>query len=149
MFERFSEWFSDPWVWGSLTGVSVAIMILGFVAVPRLAVRLPADHFVRPPASPSAGGPLGWTVYLARNLFALVLFLAGVLMLVLPGPGIISMIVAVAIGDFPGKRAIERAFIRNWIVDKALNAMRAKHGAPPFLIPGGKNDERREMSGGP
>ncbi len=55
-------------------------------------------------------------------------------MIILPGPGIISIIVAVALADFPASGASSGRLSR-WIVRTPLNAMRAKYGAPPIIIP--------------
>lgn len=135
MWQKLWDYCTQPWVLTTLTGLSVGIFVIGFLLVPRLAVKLPADHFVRPTDNRGLRTLGDWVWHLCRNLLALVLFVAGIAMLVLPGPGIISIIVAVALADFPGKRRVERAFIRAWIVRTPLNAMRKKHGAPPMIIP--------------
>ncbi len=135
MWQQLWDHCTQPWVLTTLTGVSVGIFVIGFLLVPRLAVKLPADHFVRPEDNRGLRTIGDWAWHLCRNLLALVLFVAGVVMIILPGPGIISIIVAIALADFPGKRRVERAFIRTWIVRTAMNAMRNKHGARPLIIP--------------
>ncbi len=136
MWQQLWDFCTQPLVLTILTGISIAIFVIGFLLVPRLAVKLPADHFVRPEIPLARRSLRAWFWYMGRNLFALVLFIAGIAMIVLPGPGIITIIVAIALADFPGKRRVERAFIRTWIVRTAINAMRLKHGALPLIIPG-------------
>jgi hypothetical protein len=135
MWQRLWDYCTQPLVLTTLTCVSVGIFVIGFLLVPRLAVKLPADHFVRPEEDCGRRTIGDWVWYVCRNLLAFVLLVAGIAMLILPGPGIISIIVAIALADFPGKRRVERAFVRNWIVRTALNAMRNKHGAPSMIIP--------------
>jgi hypothetical protein len=139
MWESLWNIAASPAFLCGATAVSVLILLVGFWMVPVIAVKLPVDHFVRPARPIWNPGQSWWlqlTRLIIRNLIALVLFVAGILMLVLPGPGIISIIVAVAIAEFPGKYKLEHWFINNWIVQRALNAIRAKHGAPPLLLPG-------------
>lgn len=135
MWQQVWDYCTQPLVLTTLTGISVGIFVIGFMLVPRLAVRLPADHFVRPEDIHGLRTLGGWAWHLCRNLLAIVLLIAGVAMIILPGPGIISIIVAIALADFPGKRRVERAFIRAWIVRTPLNAMRIKYGALPIIIP--------------
>lgn len=135
MWQQLWDYCTQPLVLTVLTTVSVGIFAIGFLLVPPLAVKLPADHFVRPEENRGLRTIGDWAWHLCRNLLALVLLLAGIAMLFLPGPGIISIIVAVALAEFPGKRRVERAFIRTWVVRTALNAMRNKYGAPPMIIP--------------
>ena len=135
MWQQLWDYCTQPLVLTVLTVVSIGIFVIGFLLVPPLAVKLPADHFVRPENPLDRRSIRAWVWYVCRNLFALVLLVAGVAMILLPGPGIITIIVAIALADFPGKRRVERAFIRTWIVRTALNAMRSKYGAPPMIIP--------------
>ena len=135
MWQQVWDYCTQPLVLTTLTGVSVGIFVIGFLLVPPLAVKLPADHFVPPTHNRGLRTIGDWIWHICRNLLAVVLLVAGIAMIILPGPGIISLIVAVALADFPGKRRVERAFIRAWIVRTPLNAMRAKYGAPPMIIP--------------
>ena len=135
MWQQLWDYCTQPLVLTTLTGVSFGIFVIGFLLVPRLAVRLPVDHFVRPEDNRGLRTLGDWAWHLCRNLSAVVLLIAGIAMIVLPGPGIISIIVAIALADFPGKRRVERTFIRAWIVRTPLNSMRNKYGAPPIIIP--------------
>lgn len=140
MWQQLWDYCTQPLVLTVLTGVSIGIFVIGFLLVPPLAVKLPADHFVRPEVPRGLHTIKDWVWHLSRNLLALVLLFAGIVMIVLPGPGIISIIVAVALAEFPGKRRVERWFIRTWIVRTSLNAMRNKYGAPPMIIPEANGD---------
>jgi uncharacterized membrane protein YbaN (DUF454 family) len=65
----------------------------------------------------------------------LVLLVAGVLMLVLPGQGLLTVFIALVLLDFPGKFRFERWLVQRRSVGRALQWMRRHGGAPPFEIP--------------
>ena len=49
------------------------------------------------------GPSLGMLVFILKNIFALVIFILGLVLFLLPGQGLVLMAVGVAIGSFPGK----------------------------------------------
>jgi hypothetical protein len=56
-------------------------------------------------------------------------------MLILPGQGILTVLIAIALMDFPGKYRLEKSMVRREPVFKALNWMRRKAGVPALLTP--------------
>jgi hypothetical protein len=73
-----------------------------------------------------------------KNLFGGVLVLAGVAMLVLPGQGILTILVGLMFLDFPGKFALERRLARQPPVLRAINWIRARGGRKPLEMPRGE-----------
>ena len=61
--------------------------------------------------------------------------LAGMAMLVLPGQGILTMVIGVSLLDFPGKRKLEHKLLTQAMVFQAINSIRAKCSKPPFDPP--------------
>ncbi len=57
-------------------------------------------------------------------------------MLVLPGQGILTLLLGIALTDVPGKWKLMRILARRPNVMKALNWMRERAGQPPLLPPG-------------
>ncbi len=122
---------------------AVPISILMFLAtllfIPMIVVRLPEDYFVQKKHSIWDGeGPLRfWHVIwvLARNLFGVVLIVLGVIMLVLPGQGLLTIVLGLAIMDFPGKFTLERKLVRRPGLFKALNWLRIRAHHPPLRRP--------------
>ncbi|MCA9053000.1 MAG: hypothetical protein KDA75_04140, partial [Planctomycetaceae bacterium] len=98
--------------------------------------RMPADYFVReqPLRRDDASH---WAWWLAgkvfKNSLGGLLFLAGVAMLVLPGQGLITMLIGMTLIDFPGKRALELAIIRRPRILRTINWLRARSGKPPVI----------------
>ena len=115
-------------------------MCVGSLAImPILIARMRADYFVRPPDSDATWlerHPVARTsLRLARNVLGGVFLLAGFAMMVLPGQGIITVLVALTLMDFPGKRRLELRIIRQQHVRGAVNWIRARAGQPPLAVP--------------
>ena len=120
--------------------VSLITFALGVFLVPLLVVRMPADFFVRkgPPADSFRGRhPVVRGVGLAlRNLFGLALLSAGIAMLVLPGQGILTILLGLGLLTFPGKRRLELAIVRRGPVLRLIQWIRKRRGRLTLQIPG-------------
>ena len=121
----------------SLTAWSVLVFFGTLVAMPLLIARVPADYFSRRPVRdwPTRHPAVHVILVLAKNLLGLVLLLAGLAMLVLPGQGLLTIFVAIMLLDFPRKRELEGWLIRRPPVFRAANWIRAKRRRPPFEFP--------------
>jgi hypothetical protein len=125
----------NPAVVWTLAGVSVASLVLVAMLLPGMVARLPADYF-----SPSRRqlhrqtASFGWTKSIGRNLLGIVFVLAGLAMLLLPGQGLLTLLIGMFLVDFPGKRAVERAVVRREGIRKVLDRMRTKRGQPPLEL---------------
>ena len=91
---------------------------------------LPSDHswIGKHPAARIA-------TLLLKNALGLILLIAGLAMLVLPGQGVITTLVAMSLLDFPGKRNLELRLIRQPLVLNSINWIREKAGRPPIQLP--------------
>ena len=58
----------------------------------------------------------------------------GLILLVLPGQGLLTILIGLLLLDFPGKRAVELKLVRRPGIAAFLNRMRARHGRPPFVV---------------
>lgn len=105
------------------------------IAIPFLVIRIPEDYFVAEKKPASHRGPLRWTVWLLRNLLAFVLVLCGLLMLVLPGQGMLTILLGIACSTFPGKYRLERRIVGRPRILRALNWIREKYNKAPLLAP--------------
>ena len=126
---------------GWLGAASVLMFVGSSIAVPWLVVRIPADYFVDRRHLVDRWQPRHPLVRIAflttKNLCGVVLVLAGVAMLVLPGQGILTILIGLMCLDFPGKFALELWFVRQPRVLGAINWMRAKAHRPPLELPKG------------
>jgi hypothetical protein len=123
-------------------GVSTAIFVAGLLLVPVIVVRIPPDYFVtqkRPRLAFANRHPTLRFAFLAvKNLLGAALAIAGAVMILTPGPGIIGILSGIALMDIPGKRAMERKLIALPKVLTAINRLRARYGHPPLLPPAGR-----------
>jgi hypothetical protein len=124
------------WWLGTL---SVVTFVGSLLAVPWLAANIPADYFLRRhrlfSLHESAHPLLRATILVLKNLLGILLVLAGIAMLVLPGQGILAIVIGVLFLDFPGKFDLERRIIKIRSVHRAIDWMRKKNGRPPLNLP--------------
>jgi hypothetical protein len=82
--------------------------------------------------------------FVARNLAGLALLAAGIAMLVLPGQGLLTMLLGLSFMDFPGKHALLERAIACPKLQHALNWLRRKEGREEFVFPEPGAGERRK-----
>lgn len=124
---------SWPVVLAMGVGVALVTFLLGVVLV----IKLPEDYFVQAPVRPPAVGArrIGRVLLLVlRNALGIVALAIGLVMALplIPGPGLLVLIVGLGLVDFPGKRALERRLLREPHVLRSVNRMRARFGRPPL-----------------
>lgn len=117
-----------------LGAISVVTFVLSLLLLPWFVSRIPHDYFTRP------RDPHRWHVLLqpraiVRNLLGLPVVLAGIAMLVLPGQGLITIMIGLGIMNFPGKFELEKWVVTRKGVLKAVNWLRQKSQYPPLDAP--------------
>lgn len=119
-----------------LTGVSLLMLVGTVVAGPLVLARLEPDHFTRsrkPPTGARARHPaLALAGKLVKNLLGIVFLVFGVAMLVVPGPGLLTILLGFSLVDFPGRRRLQLAVLRQRHVRRAVDRLRARAGRPPL-----------------
>lgn len=122
-------------LWG-LGLASLAAFVATLVAIPWIVVRLPASYFRHEhPPLPDRFSPGRVLRIAAKNLAGAVFILAGLAMLILPGQGILTLLIGVSLINFPGKRALEKRLVSYPRVFRAINWLRKRAGKPPMLPP--------------
>jgi hypothetical protein len=134
------EWLEEHQaVLWCMAGLSVGTILLTVLLLPLLVARMPADHFVRkgpPPESWRGRHPLvRWSLRILKNVVGAGLFLVGIPLVPLPGPGFVTMLAGLALLEFPGKRQLELRVLRVGGVLQGVNWLRARAGSPPLIIP--------------
>ncbi|MEZ6165366.1 MAG: PGPGW domain-containing protein [Phycisphaerales bacterium] len=107
--------------------------------MPWVLVRLPSDYFVRdkrvPLDLPQRHPMIRVTVHVLKNLLGAVLLVGGIAMLVLPGQGLLTMLLGLSLINFPGKFWLERKLIQRRAVNRSVNWIRRKGGREPMVVP--------------
>jgi hypothetical protein len=122
--------------WWAL-GLSLVLSVGGFFLMRRLLVTMPADYFVRPSPLPwQLRHPVvRWSLVVGKNLLGAILLVAGLVMLAIPGPGILTILAALVLLDLPGKRALEQRFLALPAVLNTINRIRQRANRPPLEMP--------------
>ena len=134
------SWIRDHQDLLELLGVlSLVMFVATLVVFPLVIIFLPQDYFVRherDPAHQKRQHPAVWlTMTILKNIIGWVLILAGSAMLVLPGQGILTILIGVTLANFPGKYQLERRLVRRPAVARTLNRIRERAGRPHLQIP--------------
>lgn len=134
------DWIVENQHLAWLGALSLLTFIGSLVTVPVLLIRMPADYFL--PDRRVAGEfrqqhPVIRLVLLAgKNVLGLVLILAGIAMLVLPGQGVLTLLIGLLMLNFPGKYRLERRLILHPRVLPVVNTIRNRWGHASLEHPG-------------
>ncbi len=129
--------FDPRWLaWA--TPVSLLTLLATIVLLPILVARLPQDYFFREHRQPrphTGHWLLRLALMIVKNLLGTVLLVAGLAMIVLPGPGVVTVLASFALLDVPGKYHLERWLVSRPQVRAAITQMRERAGQPPLHLP--------------
>ncbi len=113
----------------AIAAVSLLLFVGSIVAVPIFLVKIPDDYFVR--GRPPRSRVRRVLTLLIGSAFVVV----GIAMLVLPGQGILTILVGLGILELPFRdRAIAR-LLGHKAVKAAIDGMRHKAGKGTLLVP--------------
>ncbi len=108
---------------------SIAMFVGTLVAIPVILARVPDDWFVRPRSVRSL--PLR----VARAVVGVTVVALGIAMLVLPGQGLLTILVGLGILDIPFKHRLVTRLLSNPKVHGAIDRMRHKAGRGSLELP--------------
>jgi hypothetical protein len=127
----------DALLW-TLGSVSVAMFLGTLIVVPFLIVRIPADYFApverQDPPAKRHRAPVRLLLHIGKNILGVIFLIAGLIMLMLPGQGILTILIGLVLLDFPGKYKLERWLVRRRPVLRSINWLRTKRGRPPLVL---------------
>ncbi|MBO68222.1 MAG: hypothetical protein CL398_07905 [Acidiferrobacteraceae bacterium] len=123
-----------PWI---LFFVALSVLYAGGVLL--AVVHMSQDYFINPnPAKTSWRGEhplLRILLRCLKNVIGFGLLVLGVAMLVLPGQGVLTILIGLTMVEFPGKRNLEIRIIQHHRIRRAINAVRRRAGKPPLMLP--------------
>ena len=119
--------------------LSIATFVGTLIIIPILIVRIPADYFKRKKQKPDhfyrRYSSIRILVLALKNLLGLTFIIAGLAMLVLPGQGIITILIGIMMLNFPGKFALQLRIVQQPTVLGAINWIRMKANQPVLEVP--------------
>jgi archaellum biogenesis protein FlaJ (TadC family) len=123
-----------PW----LAVFSVTTFFGTLIALPILIIRIPEDYFMheKRKARSNTERLMGFRLFsrALKNTAGLFFILIGIVMLFLPGQGLLSILIGTMLTDFPGKYRLERALIKQQKVMSTINWLRARRHRPPLQV---------------
>lgn len=123
------KFIEDHWIALSLINLS---LFVGFIIIVIYAFSsLPTDYW----EEKDDGRFSSPFIKVARNLVALPVFLMGILMLFLPGQGLLTVLLALLISDFGYKRQLVQKIIAQKKIRDSLDSLRTKMGKDTFHWP--------------
>lgn len=139
MLRRALEWIqSHPEIIGGAFAFSMLTLVGGAFGAAWLLVRIPEDHFApQRPKRPFSSRRHPWLrllFRLLRNALGLLLLAVGIVMLVAPGPGLVSVLASLMLLEIPGRRAAARWILRRRAVRETVDRTRARAGRPPLRL---------------
>ncbi len=118
--------------------LSVVLLIVSIAIIPWIVIKIPDDYFhehYRVRVSKSSVHPLIAQLLAGlKNLIGFIFVIFGILMLILPGQGILTILIGLFLMNFPGKYQFERKIVSLPRVLKSLNWIRAKANKPPLVV---------------
>ena len=122
-----------------LAALSVVTFVGSLILIPVLVARIPHDYFTRsrrPSRRPRLSHPiLALCLVVVKNIAGILFVAAGAAMLLLPGQGVLTILIGVVLIDFPGKFTLQRWLVRRPAVSGAIAWIRTRAGRPPLRMP--------------
>jgi hypothetical protein len=115
-------------------GLGLLVFLGSLVAMPVIIVLMPQDYFVRMERGLLQRKPLRQVLHVFKNVLGCILLLAGIAMLVLPGQGLLTILIGLSLIDFPGKHGLQLRLVRIPRIRRSIQWIRHKAGRPPLAL---------------
>lgn len=121
-----------------LASASILLFLASLIAAPVVAIKIPFDYFTKPRKDRkilAVRNPVLKTgLKVVKNIVGYVFIVAGLLMLVLPGQGVLTILIGAILADFPGKDRMLIWLVRRGPVLKSINWLRKRGRAKPLEL---------------
>lgn len=111
-----------------------------FILISYIITHMDKRYFIRKkisdanPSLTTQNSRVTYVVKIAKIILGLCLLVCGILMLVLPGQGLITIVIALSLLPFPGKNKMEQNLLSRKSVRSSLNWIRIKANKEPFVF---------------
>lgn len=137
------EWLSQFWdslTWGRIAFGTILLVlsaIISYSIIVLVVVKLPANYFSSDYSLGFIKGKplwIRWGAIILKNLIGAFLIGIGVLMILGPGPGLLTILLGLIMIDIPGKRPLEVSIIKHPAVFSAVNNLRSRYKKTPLIM---------------
>ena len=115
---------------------SIFIFLISIIGISWFVAQIPEDYFMLSKRQTSKWQQqkpiLRFIIVVAKNILGLTLIIGGLLMLVLPGQGLLTIVTGLLLVNYPGKYKLEQKLVLMPSIYKALNWIRFKAKKPPL-----------------
>ena len=122
-----------------LGGLSVLILVFSIAGMGWFIAQIPEDYFIHAKRQAKHWNKYSSQARIAiiifKNIFGGIMLVAGLFLLVLPGQGLLTIIIGLLLIDYPGKFQLEQKIISIPSIFRSLNWFRAKARKPNLLHP--------------
>jgi hypothetical protein len=104
---------------------------MSIFGIKYFAAKIPQDYFTNKQrvSKLKESSIVLWLFYMIiKNLIGYIFIILGILALVLPGQGILMILIGLVMSDYPGKQNLERRIISIKTVRRGINWLRKKSG---------------------
>jgi len=123
-----------------IAGASILTLLAFLIVIPLLAIRIPSDYFAHERFHKKLWADhhlvLRMVLLTGKNLLGYVFVGVGIVMLVLPGQGMLTILAGIMLLDFPGRYRLVRWIVARPQVLRTLNWLRWRAGRPSLYLEG-------------
>ena len=117
---------------------SLVILVISALSIGYFIKKIPHDYFLNDKRDTSQYKNKNlflWVIAITfKNLIGYCLILGGILMLVLPGQGLLTILVGLMLSDYPGKFKLEKRIIKTRLILKTINWYRSKSNIQQIIF---------------
>jgi len=133
MFEWIKEY--EIFIWW-MTSVSVITFVATLIAVPWLIVRIPQNYFSHASRNRKLWADrhpvIRAVLLITKNLIGYFLIFMGIIMLAIPGQGLLTILIGIIFLDLPGKYKVERWLVTRPALLRSINWLRLRAKKNPL-----------------
>ena len=131
----FWNWINDHYQIIQWIGIaSILFFFLSIFIMHFVITKLPHDYFLDN-ISHSSKNHKNLLFRVVKNLSGLLLAISGIILLFIPGQGLLTIALGLCLIDIPCIEIIKKRFILSALVKKTLNWVRLKKDLPEFNFP--------------
>lgn len=139
LIDSIFNWFGEhPQVLVWLGGSSLLIFTFSLLGISWLVAQIPENYFLHETRHPSLWKVktpiLRLMILVIKNVLGAFLIIGGLMMLVLPGQGLLTIVTGFLFVDYPGKFKLERKMVSYPAILNSLNWIRSKSNKAPLKI---------------
>jgi hypothetical protein len=133
------DWLVEHEALLAWTGVFGAILLVGSLgAIPIIVAWMPEDYFVRISSKQLRRRPFRQILHILKTILGAALVISGLVLLLLPGQGLLTLIIGLSLIDFPGKHALQIRIVSQPRVSESIQWVRRKVHHKPLIFPHGE-----------